>query len=60
MEGTEDFFKVYSSLPIDERENVVVVINKEPISWNLAYHEIKNKTKNGEIILKKLKELEII
>jgi len=60
MDKTEDFFKVYSGLPIDERDNVVVVIGKAPISWNLAYHEIKNNTKNGEKILKTLKELEII
>lgn len=60
MEGAEDFFKVYAGLPIDERDNVVVVINKEPISWNLAYQEIKNNTKNGEKILKILKELEVI
>ena len=52
MEGAEDFFKVYASLPIDERENVVVVIGKAPISWNLAYNEIKHNTKNGEKILK--------
>lgn len=60
MEGDEAFFKVYSNVPINERENVVVVINKKPISWNLAYQEIKNKTKMGEKILKTLKILEII
>ncbi len=60
MEGTEDFFKVYSNLPVDERSNVVVVLNNKSISWNLAYQEIKNNTENGKIILKTLKELEII
>ena len=59
MEGADSFFKVYFGLPIDERKNVVVVIDKEPISWSLAYHEIKNDTKNGELILKILKELKI-
>lgn len=60
MEGVEDFFKVYSNLPLDERSNVVVVLNGKSISWNLASQEIKNNTENGKIILKTLKELGII
>ena len=60
LERSEDFFKVYSEVPLDERKLVIVVIDKEPISWNLAYQEIKNNTKRGEKILKILKELKII
>ena len=60
MEGQEEFFKIYSSLPMEERDKVVVVIEREPVSWNLAYQEIKNNTKNGQKILKMLKALEII
>ncbi len=60
MEKTEDFFKVYAGVPLEERSNVVVVIDKKPLSWNLAYQEIKNKTENGKKILKILQELEII
>lgn len=60
MEKEEDFFKVYSNIPIDERNNVVVVVEKQPISWHLAYQEVKNKTKLGNKILKILKDLEII
>ncbi|MDP1694588.1 MAG: hypothetical protein Q8L34_03540 [Candidatus Woesearchaeota archaeon] len=60
MEGTESFFIVYANLPIEERDKVVIVIDNEPISWNIAYQEIKNKTKRGEKILNTLKKLEII
>lgn len=60
MEGAEDFFKVYAGIPIEERTNVVAVLDKEPISWSLAFIEIKNGTPNGEKILKILKTLEII
>ncbi len=56
----ESFFKVYANLPIEERDNVVVVINKQPISWNITYLEIKNNTKLGQQILKTLKELAIL
>jgi len=60
MENAEDFFKVYSGVPIDERKMVVVVINDEPISWNLAYQEIKNNTERGKKIIAVLKKLEVI
>ena len=60
MEMKEGFFKIYANLPIEERNNVVVVINKQPISWNIAYLEIKNNTKLGQQILKTLKELGIL
>ena len=60
LKGKEDFFKIYSGLPLEERNNVVVVVKEQPISWNLAYQEIKNETKRGQQILNILKELGII
>jgi len=56
----EEFFRIYSSLPLEEREKVIVIIDDEPISWNLAYQEIKHNTNRARNILKVLKELEII
>lgn len=56
----EDFFKVYSGVPIEERSNTIAVIDEEPINWHLAFQEIKNKTERSKKILKMLKELEII
>ena len=60
MVGEEDFFRVYPSIPIDERKLTIVVIDAKPISWDLAYQEIKNKTERGKKILKILRELDII
>jgi len=60
MDEREEFFKVYSGLPLDERNKVVAIINEQPINWNLAYQEIKNSTENGKKILKILRALEII
>lgn len=60
MEGNEDFFRVYSGLPIEERKMVVVVLDDEPISWNLAKVEIKNNTSRGKKIIEILKKLDII
>ncbi len=60
MAEKEDFFKVYSNIPLEERNNVVVVVKNQPISWVLAYQEIKNDTELGQKILNILKELDII
>ena len=60
MEMKEEFFKIYANLPIEERNNVVVVISNQPISWNIAYLEIKNNTGLGQQVLKILKELGIL
>ena len=60
LDSAERFFKVYSNLPISERKNPIVVIDQQPISWELAYEEIGNETKRGEKIIKYIIELEII
>ncbi len=60
LKDAELFFKVYSGLPLEERKTPVVVLDSQPINWNLAYEEISNETKLGKKILNLLKELEII
>ena len=60
MKGEEDFFKVYANVTLDERKNVLVVIDGNHISWNLAYEYMKNKTSDAEKILKTLNEIGII
>lgn len=60
LKEAERFFAVYANLPIEERRKPIVVIDDEPISWNLAYEEIKNETERGKKILKILIELELI
>lgn len=57
----EKFFKVYANLPINLREEIVLVLpERGPITWNVAYLEVNSDTKLGEEILKKLSELKII
>ncbi|MBI3413035.1 MAG: hypothetical protein HY051_03080 [Candidatus Aenigmarchaeota archaeon] len=54
------FMKVYSNLPIKIRDEIVLVLDGKPISWNVAYNEIKHNTKAGETIISKLVELGVI
>ncbi len=56
----ERFMKVYSNIPINLRKEIILVIDDQPITWNVAYLEIKNNTPLGKRILEKLSELEII
>lgn len=56
----EKFLKIYSDLPIKTREEVIVVIDDQPMTWNVAYKEVKNNTELGKEILNKLKKMEII
>ena len=54
------FMTVYSSLPLEERKLPVVVVSSEPISWNMAYAEIKANTELGLQIAEKMVVLKII
>lgn len=55
------FLKVYSNLPINLRDDIVLVLGeKGPITWNVAYIEINNNTKLGKEIFKKLAKLKFI
>lgn len=54
------FIKVFANVPITQREEIVVVVNKQPISWNLAYEQLKTNGDLSEEIGKKLIELKVI
>lgn len=60
MRGKDRFLKVFSNLSIDMRKEIIIVLDDQPISWNVAYEEIMKETKLGEKILKKLLEGEFI
>jgi hypothetical protein len=60
MELKEKFYQVYANLPMDIREEVILVIDDEPISWQVAKLEIDNDTQMGKQILEKLDSLEVI
>ncbi len=54
------FTKVFSSLPLAERDMVCCVIDGNGISWRLAYEEIKEDTELGKRIQKQLEDLKLI
>lgn len=59
--GKDKFFKVYANLPLNLRNEIVLVLpERGPITWNVAYLEVTNDTEIGKIILEKLIEAKII
>lgn len=57
----EKFLKIYANIPINLRKDIILVLeDKGPITWDVAYLEINNNTALGQTILKKLEELRII
>jgi hypothetical protein len=61
MENKDRFLKVYANLPLNLRNEVVLVVPETgPVTWNVAFLEINNETKLGGLIIEKLIELKII
>lgn len=54
------FQQIYVNLPLNQRQEVIVVIDNEPLSWNAAKLEIDNDTEKGKQILSLLVKLGII
>jgi hypothetical protein len=56
----EGHLKIYNNLPLNERNEIVVVLNGEGITWHNARNYINHDTEIGKEILKKLTKLKII
>ena len=55
------FFRFYANLPIGVRREVVLDLpERGPITWEVAYREIKIDSELGKIILQKLIELRFV
>ncbi|MBI2151610.1 hypothetical protein HYU21_02695 [Candidatus Woesearchaeota archaeon] len=60
MNLRETFLKIYADIPLNLRKEIILVLDKEPLTWNVAYIEVTNTTVKSKLILKKLRELKII
>lgn len=56
----ETFLKIYADIPLNLRKEIILILDKEPLTWNVAYVEVFNKAQKSEQILKKLREMNII
>lgn len=55
------FFRFYANLPLNIRREVVLILkDRGPITWEVAYFEVQSGSDLGDEILKKLVELKFI
>ncbi|PIS39227.1 MAG: hypothetical protein COT33_03055 [Candidatus Nealsonbacteria bacterium CG08_land_8_20_14_0_20_38_20] len=68
----ERFLRAYANLPLNTRKEVILMLEmleeknekgeviKQPITWEVAYLEVRNNTSKSEKILEKLDKLKLI
>jgi hypothetical protein len=54
------FIKIFANVPENLRNDILVVVNKKPYTWNTVYLEVKNNTSLGKKLLKILEEIDIL
>ena len=63
-QNREKFLRAFANLPLSTRREIILVLNengvKQPITWEVAYFEVKNNTQRSAIILEKLEELSLV
>lgn len=60
MDKKTQFIKIYANLPHASREEIVVVVENEPYTWNSAKLEVEQDTPIGTKILEILTRLKIL
>ena len=45
------FLRTFAKVPISLRDEIVAVVDDEPVNWSTANVEVKGKTKKGDQIL---------
>lgn len=55
------FMRIFANIPEKIRgEDIIVVVDDKPFTWNAAMVEVKNSSETGEKIIKILEKLEIL
>lgn len=60
MDNKAKFQQIYANLPLSARKEIVVVVDKEPLTWSAAKVEVDNDTEKGREILGKLSAMELL
>lgn len=56
----EKFYQVYADLPLGIRDQIVVVVDDEPMTWRALKLEVDNNTQVGKKGIQKLFSLGIL
>lgn len=56
----ERFLKTYANIPLGSRDEIIVIIDGRPISWDAAFVEVKGEGAKAPEILEKLDKMKLI
>lgn len=54
------FLKLFASVPLPLRNEIIALADSQPISWTAAYGEIKQDTDEAKVILTHLKQIGLV
>ena len=54
------FQQIYANLPLAAREEIIVVLNNEPLTWKVVKLEVDEDTEKGKEVLNILERLGIL
>lgn len=60
MELKSIFFRTYANLPLGVRDEIVAVVDNEPVTWKVAKLEIEQDTEKGKQVIEMLFKLGIL
>lgn len=60
MNQKDKFYKIYANVPLNLRDEVILVVNDEPVTWKVAKLEVDGETALSKKILQKLEALGVI
>ncbi|NCO89098.1 hypothetical protein CO083_06085 [Candidatus Roizmanbacteria bacterium CG_4_9_14_0_8_um_filter_34_12] len=60
MTKKERFLQTYANLPIASRNEIIVVVDGEPMTWKAAKIEVEVNTPTGMKILDKLESMDLL
>ena len=54
------FLKLFASVPLPLRDEIIALVDNQPISWSAAYGEVKQDADKAKIILTHLKQIGLL
>lgn len=60
MTKKEKFLQIYANLPIASRNEIIVVVDGEPMTWKAAKIEVEINTSIGMKVLDKLENMNLL
>lgn len=54
------FLQLFASVPLPLRNEIIALVDSQPVSWSAAYSEIMSNTPKSQVILTHLKQISLL